>query len=331
MDHDTYLSLEFESFEQWVTTTAHLDVVASSARSTDHSLLISIKLAQASFSPWSSSTSSSSSSSSSSSTHRAAGPASEWVRLEAAIASIYSAATRQLIDSDRILTNVDVVLDTLRTIPTCRPARVVHSFEWTSTSLPRPPPRQLATSSSTTRTRQSYTVVALGGTFDHLHMGHKILLTMACSIATDKVIVGVSDQPLLVNKQYPRELEPVTDRIHNVERFLQLVRPTVRHQVVPLQDVYGPTATDPDIEAIVVSEETRSGGDMINKLRSERSLSTLDTFVINLVSDDASAADTTTTSSGEFDGESGSSSDAKVTVETKMGSTAIRKWISERR
>lgn len=34
--------------------------------------------------------------------------------------------------------------------------------------------------------------VALGGTFDHLHSGHKILLTMACWLAQRRTIVGVT-------------------------------------------------------------------------------------------------------------------------------------------
>lgn len=38
----------------------------------------------------------------------------------------------------------------------------------------------------------SYPVVALGGTFDHLHSGHKILLSMGAWIARDKLIVGVT-------------------------------------------------------------------------------------------------------------------------------------------
>ena len=38
----------------------------------------------------------------------------------------------------------------------------------------------------------TYPVVALGGTFDHLHAGHKILLSMAAWIADEKVIVGVT-------------------------------------------------------------------------------------------------------------------------------------------
>jgi pantetheine-phosphate adenylyltransferase len=37
-----------------------------------------------------------------------------------------------------------------------------------------------------------YPVVALGGTFDHIHAGHKILLSMAAWIAERKIIVGVT-------------------------------------------------------------------------------------------------------------------------------------------
>ena len=37
-----------------------------------------------------------------------------------------------------------------------------------------------------------FPVVALGGTFDHLHSGHKILLGMAAWIASRKIIVGIT-------------------------------------------------------------------------------------------------------------------------------------------
>lgn len=40
--------------------------------------------------------------------------------------------------------------------------------------------------------RGSYPVVALGGTFDHLHAGHKILLGMAVWLASRKLIVGLT-------------------------------------------------------------------------------------------------------------------------------------------
>jgi pantetheine-phosphate adenylyltransferase len=38
----------------------------------------------------------------------------------------------------------------------------------------------------------TFPVVALGGTFDHLHAGHKILLSMAALLARRKMIVGIT-------------------------------------------------------------------------------------------------------------------------------------------
>lgn len=37
-----------------------------------------------------------------------------------------------------------------------------------------------------------YPVSVIGGTFDHLHAGHKILLSMAAYITSQKLIVGIT-------------------------------------------------------------------------------------------------------------------------------------------
>ncbi len=69
-----------------------------------------------------------------------------------------------------------------------------------------------------------YAVVALGGTFDHLHVGHKILLTMASIIADRKIIVGVTDDAMLTKKSNAALLEPIDERIACVNAFISLVR-----------------------------------------------------------------------------------------------------------
>lgn len=39
------------------------------------------------------------------------------------------------------------------------------------------------------------------------------------------------------------------------------MNPSLEYDIVPISDVYGPTATDPDIQALVLSQETVAGGD----------------------------------------------------------------------
>ena len=53
--------------------------------------------------------------------------------------------------------------------------------------------------------------------------------------------------------------------------------------MVPISDVYGPTAYDPEISALVISEETKAGAKAIESLRKEKGLRGLQVFVIDVV------------------------------------------------
>ncbi|KAG8807060.1 hypothetical protein FRC17_004671 [Serendipita sp. 399] len=161
-----------------------------------------------------------------------------------------------------------------------------------------------------------HAVIALGGTFDHLHVGHKILLSMAAWITERKIIVGVTDDCLLTKKSNREVLETIEQRMEGVRRFLELFRPDLVHEVVPISDVYGPTGFDPDIQALVVSKETLSGAQSIAKLRHERNLPGLETYVIEVISGNAT---------DELVGEE----DAEKLKTAKMSSSYIRQWIVE--
>lgn len=43
----------------------------------------------------------------------------------------------------------------------------------------------------------SFKSVCLGGTFDRLHLGHKVLLSAAVARATEKLVVGVTDGDMI--------------------------------------------------------------------------------------------------------------------------------------
>ena len=112
----------------------------------------------------------------------------------------------------------------------------------------------------------------------------------------------------------------------------------VSMEVVEITDGYGPTAWDEDIQALVVSQETFSGGQAVNELRKEKGLSTLDMFVINVIASkldiEREESDNDTTLKLKIGDEirtldlSGEKDENRL-KQLKMGSTAIRQWIAE--
>lgn len=81
-------------------------------------------------------------------------------------------------------------------------------------------------------------------------------------------------------------IQPCTQRINGVKEFLEDVDPSITYNIVPINDLYGPTKEDPTLEMIVVSEETKRGGDKINELRLQKNLSKLDIYVVELAADE---------------------------------------------
>ncbi len=129
----------------------------------------------------------------------------------------------------------------------------------------------------------SENVVALGGTFDHFHDGHKILLTAALFLAKKKIIVGITDEELLAKKKYKELLQSYDYRKKVVVDFLNYVKPGLEIDAIAIRDVAGPTGYIEDIDSLVVSRETISGGSFINNLRKEKGFRQLKVHVINVI------------------------------------------------
>lgn len=136
-----------------------------------------------------------------------------------------------------------------------------------------------------------YDSVVLGGTFDRLHTGHKILLTEALLRCKKKLTIGVTDTPMLKNKILWELIEPCSKRISDVKAFVEEVDSTIECDAVPIYDLYGPTKSDPSFNMIVVSAETERGGLKINEFRRNNGLGVLDIHVVDLVCDDKSTGE----------------------------------------
>ncbi|CAG7565795.1 unnamed protein product [Fusarium equiseti] len=195
--------------------------------------------------------------------------------------------------------------------------------------------------------RQGFNTVCLGGTFDHLHPGHKLLLHASAlllnippkdSDKTCTLIVGISSDELLAKKKYAEELQPWTERTQTVLSFLSTLleydttatSPStqttpdetiatlrdgrVKVRCIVLRDPFGPPIHEEDADAIVVSGETCSGGKAINDRRTEKGWKPLEVFEIDVLDADE-IAEEGVSKTGDF--------------AAKISSTAIRQKRAE--
>jgi phosphopantetheine adenylyltransferase len=164
--------------------------------------------------------------------------------------------------------------------------------------------------------------VAVGGTFDHLHIGHKLLLTMFAFVlgrrqpseqTPSTLTVGITGDALLKNKKYADHLESWKRRQEATHEFLSSIvyfgasddaRVHVEefneqgpngHAVhvnypfgltikyVEIWDPFGPTITDENITALALSLETRGGGAAVNEKRKEQGWAPLEVFEVDVL------------------------------------------------
>lgn len=193
--------------------------------------------------------------------------------------------------------------------------------------------------------------VAVGGTFDHLHAGHKLLLTMTALVLDPEpssgwcISVGITGDELLKNKQYREVLESFEQRLSAVRNFLldilELISPThtlqstsrvessgphgrTVHDVlksglnvkyVEIFDPCGPTLTEESITGLVLSGETRKGGEFVNEKRDEKGWHALEVFEVDVL---------------DTEGEAGNQSQIDDKYQSKISSTDIRRRVLQR-
>lgn len=144
--------------------------------------------------------------------------------------------------------------------------------------------------------------VALGGTFDPIHDGHRTLFERAFEIGD--VTVGLTSD----------ELAPRTRHVERYVRPFDARKRDLESELDPIADAYDrefdvrrldePTgiAVEPQFDALIVSPETVDGGKRINDIRTDRGHDPLEIVVVDHVpAADGERISSTRIVSGEID------------------------------
>lgn len=147
-----------------------------------------------------------------------------------------------------------------------------------------------------------FKVVAVGGTFDCIHKGHRTLLTKAFECG-EKVIIGVTTDDFLhklgkvVHNRYD-------ERVRRLKEYLLTRYPSERFEIHSLDDYFGPGIYREEVEALVASAETAGRVELANRRRVEMGLKPLDLVVVSMVlAEDGKPISSSRIRSGEIDGE----------------------------
>jgi pantetheine-phosphate adenylyltransferase len=145
-------------------------------------------------------------------------------------------------------------------------------------------------------------LVATGGTFDYIHIGHIRLLSTAFDIS-DHVIIGLTSDRFVKRYKLTSNIKNnYLRRLFNLKRYISLNFKDANYTILKLEDEFGPVINSSQIQAIVVSEETLVKVKQINEIRISNYLEPLRVIVVEIAkSSDGKPISSTRIRNGEID------------------------------
>lgn len=144
--------------------------------------------------------------------------------------------------------------------------------------------------------------VALGGTFDPVHDGHRALFERAFS--RGDVTVGLtSDELAQQTRHIGRPILPYEERLAEVDAEVREFAERFGRQY-EIKQLTSPTgiADAPRFDVLVVSPETEAAGEQINDIRRERGVDPLEIDVVeHVLAEDGEIISSTRIVAGEID------------------------------
>ena len=144
--------------------------------------------------------------------------------------------------------------------------------------------------------------VALGGTFDPVHDGHRALFDRAFELGD--VTVGLTSTELAPRTRHDdRPIRSYEKREEALERELASFADEHDSEYT-IRKLTEPTgiATEPEFDVLIVSPETKTGGKRVNEIRRERGHELLELEVVDHVyAEDGEVISSTRIVNGEID------------------------------
>jgi len=126
-----------------------------------------------------------------------------------------------------------------------------------------------------------YKKVAVGGTFDQLHKGHKALISKAFEVG-EEVVIGLSSDEFVERMGKPHKTASYTERKRELKKYLKTQGFEGKAKIVSLKDPLG-LMLSKDFDALIVSQETAKTGLDINQKRIQAGVAPLQIIIVSLV------------------------------------------------